>query len=105
MRKSIASIIGIGVVVSGCATAPSQRADLETLTRQVTDVERGFAKSMADRDFAAFQRFLADDAIFFAAANTPLRGKRVVADFWKKFYDAPAAPFSWEPELVQVLDS
>lgn len=24
---------------------------------------------------------------------------------WKRFYEKPEAPFSWEPETVQVLDS
>ena len=43
--------------------------------------------------------------ISFAAGDKPLRGKQAVAEFWKKFYDAPAAPFAWEPGLVQVLDS
>jgi ketosteroid isomerase-like protein len=52
-----------------------------------------------------FQRFVSDEGIFFGSGNTPLRGKAAVAAFWKKFYEQPAAPFSWEPELVQVLDS
>jgi ketosteroid isomerase-like protein len=28
-----------------------------------------------------------------------------VAAAWAKLYEGPAAPFSWEPEVVQVLDS
>ena len=28
-----------------------------------------------------------------------------VADWWKRYYEGPDAPFSWEPEDVQVLDS
>jgi ketosteroid isomerase-like protein len=28
-----------------------------------------------------------------------------VAAAWKPFFDGPQAPFSWEPEVVQVLDS
>ena len=82
----------------------STLAGLAELTRQVADTERGFAKSMADRDFAAFQRFLADETIFFDG-RTPLRGRQAVADHWKRFYEKREAPFSWEPETVQVLDS
>jgi ketosteroid isomerase-like protein len=90
--------------VAGCAGAPQPRADLAMLQKQVADTERGFAKTMADRNFAAFQSFLADETIFFTR-TAALRGKQAVADFWKKFYDAPVAPFSWEPEKVEVLDS
>ena len=31
--------------------------------------------------------------------------KRQVADWWKRYYEGPDAPFSWEPEDVEVLDS
>ena len=34
-----------------------------------------------------------------------LRGKPEITEFWKRFYDGPAAPFSWQPETVEVLDS
>ena len=59
---------------------------------------------MADRDHAAFVRFLADEAVFFSS-STPLRGRQAVADAWKPFYDKPEAPFSWEPDQVEVLSS
>jgi ketosteroid isomerase-like protein len=48
--------------------------------------------------------FIADDAIFFGGAE-PLRGKQRVVDGWKVFFDGPDAPFSWEPLVVEVLDS
>ena len=28
-----------------------------------------------------------------------------VTEFWKRFYEKPEAPFSWQPEQVQVLES
>ncbi len=74
------------------------------LTKQVADTERAFAKSMADRDHAAFAALLSEEAIFFTGP-TPLRGKAAVAAGWKRFYEAPQAPFSWRPETVEVLDS
>ena len=74
------------------------------LKQQVTDTERAFAASMKARDHAAFASFVADDAVFFNGP-APLHGKQAVADFWKKFYDKPAAPFSWEPDQVEVLSS
>lgn len=74
------------------------------LEKQVADREREFAKTMADRDYAAFARFLSDETIFFSG-QTPLRGKQAVRENWKRFYEKPESPFSWAPEQVQVLDS
>ena len=74
------------------------------LTEQVRRTETAFAKSMADRDHAAFVSFLAGEAIF-VGPNRVLRGSKEVAEGWKRFYEGPKAPFSWQPEQVQVLDS
>ena len=62
------------------------------------------AKTLADRDHAAFATFLADEAVFFTGP-TPLHGKATVAAAWKRFYERPQAPFSWQPEVVEVLES
>jgi ketosteroid isomerase-like protein len=59
---------------------------------------------MADRDYDAFTQYLADEAVFFGGSQ-PLRGKAQISAEWKKFYTAAAAPFSWEPAQVEVLDS
>jgi ketosteroid isomerase-like protein len=84
--------------------APSLRAETnEELKEQVRQAEIAFAKSMADRDHAAFMSFLADEAVFFGRGVQ--RGKASVAAAWKPFYDAKQAPFSWGPETVEVLDS
>lgn len=57
---------------------------------QVSDRERAFAKTMADRDHAAFASFLSDEAVFMSDGQS-LRGKQAVAAGWKRFYDAPQA--------------
>ncbi|HET7553930.1 MAG TPA: nuclear transport factor 2 family protein [Gemmatimonadaceae bacterium] len=90
-------------LLCGCRTA-APRADLASLRQQVMDTERAFAKSMADRDHAAFASFLADDAIFFNG-DSSVRGKAAVAAHWKPFFDGKDPPFSWDPDQVQVLDS
>jgi ketosteroid isomerase-like protein len=77
----------------------------QSLADEVRDIERAFAKTMADRDHAAFVSFLADEAVFMPEGPNALRGKTAVASAWKRLYDAPQAPFSWEPEKVEVLDS
>ena len=89
-------------LLSFVSQASSQ--DTSALEAQVRDAERAFAKTMADRDHAGFVSFLADDAIFLAP-DRALRGRKEVADGWKRFYDAKAAPFSWEPERVHVTAS
>ena len=102
----ILGVVACGVVMTACGgcAAPPPRPDLKELTRQVADTERAFAKTMADRDQAAFATFLAPETIFFAGTKA-FRGKQAVVDAWKRFYDGPAPPFSWKPETVEVLDS
>ena len=91
------------LMLAGCASAPS-KLPREEAQREVEATERAFAKTMADRDHAAFTRFLADEAVFFGGKE-PLRGKDQVAAGWKKYFDAAAAPFSWEPARVEALES
>lgn len=74
------------------------------LAAQVRAREIAFAKTVADRDFAAFTTFLADEAVF-ANGGKALRGAVAVAAGWKAFFVGPKAPFSWEPDTIEVLDS
>lgn len=86
-------------------TVPSRaQTDVRALAAQVADTERAFAKTMADRDHAAFASFLSDEAVFFSDPQV-LRGRQAVADGWKRLYQGAQAPFSWEPDRVEVLDS
>jgi ketosteroid isomerase-like protein len=84
--------------------APRTAADVAQLAAQVADTERAFARSMATRDFAAFTAHLSADAVFDPGART-LHGRNAVAAAWKKWFEGPQAPFSWEPDHVEVLDS
>ena len=45
---------------------------------------------------------IAPDVIWLA--DVPLRGPDQVLTSWQKFFDAPQAPFSWAPELVEVQE-
>jgi ketosteroid isomerase-like protein len=106
MKKRYASLgpaLLVGLALAGCASAP-QKIPRAQAQREVEATERAFAKTMADRDHAAFTGFLAEDAVFFGGKE-PQRGKAQVAAGWKKYFDKPAAPFSWEPAQVEVLDS
>jgi ketosteroid isomerase-like protein len=86
----------------GIATTVAQ-GSLESRREEVFAAERAFARSMAERDFAAFGRYIAEDCVFFG--NTPLRGRDAVLAAWKRFFDGAQAPFSWEPDQVEVLES
>jgi ketosteroid isomerase-like protein len=91
-------------LLAGCSSAPP-RADTAALRRQVEATERAFAQTMATRDHAAFASFLSADAVFFAGGDKVLRGPQQVAAAWKAYYEGARAPFSWEPDRVEVLDS
>ena len=96
----------MGTVVAlfaGCAQVGAA-ADTAALAAQVSAAERAFARTMADRDHTAFTAFLSDEAIFFSE-ETPERGKDAVATAWKPYFAAEVAPFSWEPDHVEVLES
>ena len=68
---------------------------------EVRAAEIAFAKSMADRDFTAFAGFIAEDAVFLNGGDV-LHGKAAVLAHWKRFFEKPAAPFAWTPDLVAV---
>ena len=94
---------GVATAIAAVVTAAAGAPDLAALTRQVTATERAFARSMAERDLAAFARHLSAQAVFYSGGTT-LRGPDAIVAAWKTYYDAPAAPFSWEPDRVDVLD-
>ena len=100
-------LLSIGVMVMSMfmlAMASAARPSNAELKKQVQDTERAFAATMKARDLAAFKGFVADEAVFFSGP-TPLRGRAAIADAWSKYYEGPQAPFSWEPEQVEVVDS
>ncbi|MDP1978815.1 nuclear transport factor 2 family protein [Undibacterium sp.] len=99
-RYLFALLIAASLLVKH-AQAADERTDLIT---QVMQAETAFAKTMEARDHKAFTEFLAEETIFFSGKKV-LHGKQEVAAAWKRFYDTPAAPFSWTPETVEVLNS
>jgi len=101
LMKKAATLAVAACVVALAANAPA--ATNAELKEKVRATEAAFAKSMADRDHAAFVSHLADETVFFG--RTVQRGKAAVAAAWKPFFDGPKAPFSWAPAEVEVLDS
>ncbi|MBL8511703.1 MAG: nuclear transport factor 2 family protein [Betaproteobacteria bacterium] len=92
----------LAALLGACTTLPAP-VDALRLKQEVLATERAFAKTMADRDHQAFATFIADEAIFFSSTK-PLRGKTEVAQTWARYYEKPTAPFSWEPDEVEVLE-
>src|SRR3954453_19963632 len=82
------------VLIATISVAATPAAD-------VRNAEMAFNKAFADRDQAAFFRFILDDATFLAPMRT-LAGKQAIVDRWSRFFASPAAPFSWGPDRVAV---
>jgi ketosteroid isomerase-like protein len=103
MRNTLTLYAAVLIALLSFAPVHAQRGLVDPAA-QVRAAETAFAKSMADRNLAAFTALLADDTVFWGGKGV-LRGKAAVAADWKRFFDAPAAPFSWAPAEVEVLPS
>ena len=102
----LAVMLGV-MLVSACALSPApgpSANELALLNIQVRAAEAAFAQTMARRDFATFQTFVADDAVFISD-GTPLRGKAQVSAHWQQYFEGAQPPFSWQPEVIEMLDS
>jgi ketosteroid isomerase-like protein len=95
-------LVVVAAMTLAIGTAAAQ-GSLEVRREEVFAAERAFARSMAERDFAAFGRYVAEDCVFFG--ETALHGREAVLAAWKPFFDGAQAPFSWEPDQVEVLAS
>ena len=91
-------------MIAGVPVLSAQQIDMARRQQEVRARETAFAKSMADRDLAAFTSFLSPEAVFVGVGGTT-RGPKDITAAWKRFFDGPDAPFSWKPETVEVLAS
>ena len=99
--------IGCAALTLAATLIPATTAHAESnaeLKEQVRQTEIAFAKTMADRDVAAFATFLAAETVFMSGGRVT-RGAKEVAARWKPYFEGAPAPFSWAPETVEVLDS
>ena len=100
-------LLSIGIMCISMAMlvlASAARLSPADLRKQVADTERAFAATMTARDHAAFASYLAEEAVFMSGGAT-LRGRAAIAQAWSRFYAGDTAPFSWEPDQVEVVDS
>lgn len=99
--RAATALLCLACLVAPAALLAETNAEL---VEQVRQTETAFAKTMADRNAAAFESFLAEEAVF-SQGERALTGKAEVMSVWKKFYEGAAAPFSWQPANVYVLAS
>jgi ketosteroid isomerase-like protein len=99
-------VVGIELMLLGGIWAKPMRvqAQVEDLASEVEAREVAFAKTMADRDLEAFLTFLSSEAIFFNG-NDALRGRDEIRRDWAPLFEGASAPFSWSPDIVEVLES
>ena len=102
LNKLTYCLVIVAAVISSADAGAQQKP--ATPADQVRAAETAFAKSMADRNSAAFAALIADEAVFFGGKGVN-RGKAAVVADWKRFFDGAAAPFSWAPAEVEVLPS
>lgn len=101
-RVALITVLLVAGVDAGLLAA--QQTGVAALQQQVRSREEAFAKTMADRDLAAFTAFLSPEAVF-VGPNGVSRGPKEIATAWKRYFDGPRAPFSWRPETGEVLAS
>ena len=85
-------------------TLHAQTTANAALTRQVFVAESTFAASLANRDTAAFAKLVSPEAVFFGQKSV-MRGKAAVVAGWRPLFEEATPPFSWKPEVIEVLDS
>jgi ketosteroid isomerase-like protein len=103
-----AIVLGLSACATPAAAPPPAPAPLapEELSSHVAATELAFANTLRDRDFAAFQRFIDEQAVFRASQSRLLHGRAAIAAEWQKYFTAGGPPpFSWQPDSVTVDQS
>lgn len=100
----IAIDIGILLMLGLCSCQSSSEEAVPNAASEVEAREIAFAKTMEDRDLDAFLGFVSTEAVFFNG-NIPLRGHKAITQAWAPLFEDETAPFSWHPDVVEVLES
>lgn len=103
-QNDILICLGLALVFSLSSCSPASEEQVDTAVSEVEAREIAFAKTMADRDFDAFLNFVSPEAVFFNG-NEPQRGHDAVSQGWAPFFEGDTVPFSWHPDVIEVLES
>ena len=88
----VASVLTLILGSAGVALA-GETPTTADLAASLKATEEAFARTMADRDHAAFESFLAEDAVFFGRRGE-IRGKAEVAAAWLPLFEGPQKDIS-----------
>lgn len=99
-------VLGVAflALVTMSVTPSAGQGQLDSAAAEVEAREIAFAKAFSDRDLEAFLSFVSPEAVFFNG-NEPFRGLDAVARLWAPSFSGAEAPFSWHPDVIQVLES
>jgi ketosteroid isomerase-like protein len=95
---------GFALVLGLYCCSPASKEQADNAVSEVEAREIAFAGTMADRDFDAFLTFVSPEAVFFSG-NEPRRGREAVSKTWAPYFEGEKAPFSWHPDVIEVLGS
>lgn len=87
-----------GVVLA----TPAQAADGASAD-SLRDAEIAFARSVAERDRAAFTAAIAEEAIFIGPGG-PVRGREAIVESWAPFFAEDGPRLEWHPEIAEVQE-
>lgn len=96
--------LGLSLILALYCCSPASKEQVDTASSEVEAREIAFARTMADRDFKAFFNFISPEAVFFSG-NEPQRGHDAISKVWAKYFEGETAPFSWHPDVIEVLES
>ncbi|MGN6707111.1 MAG: YybH family protein [Rhodanobacter sp.] len=98
MPRSMGLILLLAVLPgapASAAMAPADRAACEVWQRELA-----FARSVQRHDAAAFAAFLAEDSVFDANADKPVRGPQAIVRHWAAILAGKAVRLDWYPQHV-----
>lgn len=103
--RSLGGTLAVALALGAAAwTLPRSAGGQVQAAAEVEAREIAFAQTMADRDLDAFLSFVSLEAVFFNGREA-LRGRAAIERAWAPYFEAPTAPFSWHPDVVEVLES
>jgi len=96
--------LGIALTFGLCNCSSTSKEPVDTVASEVEAREIAFAGTMADRDFEAFLTYISPEAVFFDG-NEAQRGHDAISQAWAPYFEGETAPFSWRPDVIEVLES
>ena len=96
--------LGFLLILGLCSCSRVSHETVNSAASEVEAREVAFAKTLENRDFDAFLCFVSPEAVFFKG-NEPLRGHNAITQAWAPLFEDETAPFSWQPDVIEVLES